>query len=675
MTRRKLRLLLVSGILLAVSFSSWFFVDRVARCSSFCGNCHYMEPFVEQWRHSTHQNVACVQCHPAERREMFAQLVKYMTRTYSPRPKAYVPDEACSSSNCHVDMAKRNAVKFLSVSFPHQPHLGVDRRGIRLHCASCHGASQEAGHVSVDARICYLCHFKGQPVGGTLTWCGSCHGAPTGMSQHGGFTFDMKLYSDSGVECSRCHVAVHEGEGAVSKDKCFTCHVSRVDAMSNSKALHNKHVGEREIRCLECHEPIQHGNIKMLSVLDVSCESCHQNLHAGPKEMYLGVGAKGAPATPSRMFAAQINCTGCHTQVTVQGSLSFLGQGNKTANPKACAACHDARYIPMVGRWKEQGRILIAEAQRLATEGERLAVRTESRSELQNTVSQLKFNARFLEQGQPVHNIEYAIKTVQASAALVNTLAGKSEERLVASAIRPAFARDAFSYCSPACHTFIPRKEPYTFKGVDFPHSFHVQKASLPCETCHKENRHKELVLATTSDCASCHHTSPKINCARCHVRQAALYTGKLPPFLGVTAKPDGMAAAVGCADCHDPTLPEPIKQVSKACVACHEAKGAKDFDWWNQTLQAAQQKIQRQEDEARILLNGLKRQGVGLTTYRTRLDAILARMDYLEKAKGVHNMTASQLIFEKSERELSELLQEMNRAAGTAPRAAAKNR
>jgi hypothetical protein len=667
MTRRSVRLSLGLGIIVVVLLSGWFFVDVTARRSSFCGNCHYMQPYVEQWKASTHKDVACVQCHRPQRRAMFAQFVKYVTRTYNPRPRAFVPDESCASRVCHSEMPQSKEIKFLTVNFPHQPHLGTDRRGIRLHCASCHGASQEAGHVSVDKRICYLCHFKGQPVEGTLTWCGSCHGAPTGMSQHAGFIFDMKAYASSGVQCSRCHVAVHDGEGAVAKDKCFSCHVSRVEAMSNSKAVHAQHVGTLQIRCLECHEPIRHGNIKMLSVLDVSCESCHANLHAGPKEMYLGVGAKGTAATPSRMFAAQINCTGCHTQVVTQGGVSFLGQGNKAANPKACVACHDARYVAMIDVWKEQGRTLANEARRLADVGGRLASGTRGSKEIQVLVDDLSFNARFLEKGFPVHNIEYAIKVVQANAAIVDKLAGQTKANSFKAVIQPAFAKDAFSYCMTSCHTFIPRKEPFDFKGVNIPHTYHIRTAGLTCETCHKENQHKQLTLDSPSDCASCHHSSAKADCVRCHASQAALYRGKLPATIGITAKADVMAATVGCADCHDPTKPNPLGEIAKSCEQCHEAKGPKDLENWRKKLQEEQEKIQLLAEEVRMVLNGMERHGQKTSFYKPRFETAKARLDFLEKAKGVHNMAAAQAIFDKSRQELSTLLSEMNRPAAGA--------
>ena len=374
--------------------------------------------------------------------------------------------------------------------------------------------------------------------------------------------------------------------------------------------------------------------------------------------MYLGVGAKGAESTPSRMFAAQINCTGCHTQVTVQGGVSFLGQGSKTADPKACAACHDARYMPMIGRWKSEGSELSAEAKRLAAEGARIAARAPSDSEVQRLRSDLEFNARFLEQGHPVHNIEYAIKIVQASGALLNELAG----RLKTTAPGPIhldFARGAFSYCNESCHTFIPRKEPYDFQGVDFPHTYHVKEVGLSCDTCHMERRHKEMALAGPSDCASCHHESATADCARCHKRQAALFNGTVPAALGIRAKADAMAGSVGCADCHDPTNADALKEVAKACVGCHEDQGAKDLESWYAKAQAEREKSQMLLEEAGILLDGLNRRGSDVRKWRENLKVQQARIEFLNKAGAVHNMVAAEAEYVRACEALNALLTE----------------
>jgi hypothetical protein len=272
--------------------------------------------------------------------------------------------------------------------------------------------------------------------------------------------------------------------------------------------------------------------------------------------------------------------------------------------------------------------------------------------------SDLEFNARFLEEGYPVHNIEYAIKTVQASGALLNELAA----RLKAPApgpIQPAFARDAFSYCNESCHTFIPRREPYDFQGVDFPHTYHVKEVGLSCDTCHMERRHKEMALAGPSDCASCHHDSATADCARCHKRQAALFNGAVPAALGIRAKADVMAGSVGCADCHDPTNADALKEVAKACVACHEDQGAKDLASWRAHAKSEQEEAEMLVQEAGILLDGLNRRGADVAKWREILRVQEARVDFLNRAGAVHNMAAAEAEYKRASESLRALLAE----------------
>lgn len=659
-----LKKILIISIIFTIVFliTGWGFMNFIATRSSFCGNCHYMKPYVEQWKASVHKDVDCIRCHPTEASAMVGQLVKYMINTYNIRPRAYVPDEACKTKKCHSNMLENKSVSFFNISFPHKTHLSEERLGIKLRCASCHGASGKAGHVQVDKKVCFLCHFKGQSPSGTLTGCGSCHSAPSGQIRHGGFYFDMQKYVESGVKCDKCHLTVHQGEGKVTEDKCFICHMSQNRESYDSKVLHKKHVGGKEIRCLDCHEAIQHGNIKMLSVLDVSCESCHTNLHTGPKEMYIGVGAKGTDDTPSRMFAAQINCTGCHTNVINRGGLSFLGRGNKTADPKACAACHDSRFVPMVDRWKEYGREIIDEANLFSLTGKKILDHFPKKSNIGKHVDDLEFNARFLKEGHPVHNIEYSIKILQASERILNSMES-STENVKKSKISLGFAKDSFSYCLNSCHSFIPRKEPYIFQNITFPHTFHVKRAGLVCDLCHISNSHKNLAISKPSDCAPCHHSGAKADCKRCHNAQDALYNGKIPPEIGFSTPADSMAGIVGCSDCHDPTQPEPLKNINKSCINCHESKGESDYRDINRKLKTSLDRVHTLIDDIRLSIGMLERRKCSSKDYVDKLNKTNKRVDFIERAKAIHNPKSSLPELEKSIKELESLLEKITKA------------
>ena len=210
-----------------------------------------------------------------------------------------MPDSACLAPGCHADMPKNKAVKFLTVTFPHESHLAKDRARDQAPLRLLPRVLPGGGPRQVDPKVCFLCHFKGQTPGRHGGGLRSLPRRARAASRStAGFSFDMKAYVDSGVACSRCHLSVHEGTGGVPKDKCYSCHVSRVEKIGEPEMLHDKHVGQKQVRCLECHEPIRHGNIKLISVMDVSCESCHANMHGGSEGDVPRRGRQGSHLDP-----------------------------------------------------------------------------------------------------------------------------------------------------------------------------------------------------------------------------------------------------------------------------------------------------------------------------------------------------------------------------------------
>ena len=103
---------------------------------NFCASCHIMEPYYESWKkdaHGGHFNVACVDCHyaPGERTTINAklrglsQVVSYFSGRYGQtRPRAYVAQESCMTSNCHGDgQFMDKPLKIGTVEFKHSKHL------------------------------------------------------------------------------------------------------------------------------------------------------------------------------------------------------------------------------------------------------------------------------------------------------------------------------------------------------------------------------------------------------------------------------------------------------------------------------------------------------------------------------------------------------------------------
>ncbi len=84
------RLAIIAPALFLPSFFGFVTFSNQPR---FCISCHYMQPFYDAWKTSSHNNVKCVDCHipPGAKNwlehKMAAanQVVRYVTRTYGMR--------------------------------------------------------------------------------------------------------------------------------------------------------------------------------------------------------------------------------------------------------------------------------------------------------------------------------------------------------------------------------------------------------------------------------------------------------------------------------------------------------------------------------------------------------------------------------------------------------------
>ena len=172
------------------------------------------------------------------------------------------------------------------------------KRGERLRCTSCHYSIVQGGHIAVDTKVCFLCHFKGISQGQALGGCPGCHGTPTKIVEKEGFVFSHASYLKLQVPCKQCHIRVAEGDGKVTDAHCYDCHVGRLEKKGDPLSIHRTHVTYNGFDCFRCHEPIRHGEVQLAKTFEVKCDACHKHLHNYQKEMYMGSGAKGSPKHP-----------------------------------------------------------------------------------------------------------------------------------------------------------------------------------------------------------------------------------------------------------------------------------------------------------------------------------------------------------------------------------------
>jgi len=501
--RKHLRILAALAVLLVVLVAALnFAVSRIAQRSSFCDTCHYMAPYVEQWKTSKHAAVDCISCHPYRTREVATSTIRYLSGAYNPRPRAEVEDRACLASGCHDTRLLKSQESFRGgIRFDHQVHLKTASRGIHLRCTSCHNQIVQKGHVMVTEQVCYTCHFKGAGPGEAVTGCETCHGSPKKIVEHAGFSFNHQSYLKIGVACSQCHVQVVIGDAGVAKERCAACHVGREDRIKDVQFLHENHISRHKVDCQECHDPMRHGKVRLVEPLEVRCESCHIRQHSLRKLMYIGTGGKLIPDLPSRMFAAQVSCTGCHIHVTEKGAI-LSHEARTTAQREACVKCHEASYDKLYDDWKAvMAKLLLAYASFLGEAEKQAAGKTIPKKHA-TALAEARDAYLFVKEARGEHNVEYAVKLVQAGVARVDAMFQAMDPK-----VKPIPRDDLIgqkdAYCFPLCHQRLLFKSEVTLDRKALPHQLHAE-SGVGCGTCHSVTKHKALAVDRAA-CKACH--------------------------------------------------------------------------------------------------------------------------------------------------------------------------
>jgi nitrate/TMAO reductase-like tetraheme cytochrome c subunit len=382
----------------------------------FCSSCHNMGEYYSSWQHSSHKDVACVQCHfePGPTAMMegklagLVQVVKYVSHSYAPKPHAVISNKSCMRpGDCHADMdhSKETLLFRGQIRFRHDKHLAEHPRGKTLNCVSCHGYTGQGEHISVTKTTCLTCHFYGgkesklvagtasKPVTGTaskpvagkqsdygkLRECATCHRLPQKAVKFMGqeFSHQKFLKDKEDVQCTHCHSQVTQGDGAISTTRCRSCHQDKPMEVGDQERFHLVHVSEGHFDCLQCHDEIKHGIHPMEQQLLASgnCKSCHSGeRHTLQERIYAGTAMQpSVKDMPDPMYKAGVSCGGCHTEVRPAG-LGAMPFTKKFSGPKQCVDCHSrkkvngkdvgkAKYGKMLVGWQEDTKDRIAEYQ------------------------------------------------------------------------------------------------------------------------------------------------------------------------------------------------------------------------------------------------------------------------------------------------------------------------
>lgn len=592
----------------------------------FCVTCHYMQPFYDAWKTSSHNHVACVACHipPGAKNWLqhkaaaSIQVVKYVTRQYGMRPWTEVDDASCLRSGCHETRLLSGKVEFGGVAFDHGPHLTSFRRVTKLRCTSCHAQIVQGTHISVTEGACFLCHFKNTESEPEMGDCRLCHReikphrredisaeawteTPETRTEPT-LAYDHELILERSVDCRECHTDVVQGTGPVPQDRCLTCHSEpeRIERYGDTEFMHRMHVTDHKVDCLRCHIEIEHALPPREETPQNECLSCHPGQHDATRSLYRGEGGHGAESVANPMHDVRVPCEGCHMAAT-----EVDGRTTTHATAAGCMMCHGEKYGADLAEWEAEaaawttwaGDALSRTRQELATAGG-------TRSPLAATaLQQATDNVRLVNTGSYVHNPQYAQRLLRAARTAANEAlaAGGASYRWPAEPKAASPAPDCGT-----CHTDVVRRRGYAF-GTVFAHSDHVGTAQLPCTTCHQAGSepqaddHGRLSIGR-QDCQRCHEGS-RIDspheagwqvihggqarhdaslCATCHSQASCdgCHGTRIPHADGwIHQHQSAGRSQQTCAKCHQTSF----------CAACHGAARPDDHrQQWNRRHGAA---------------------------------------------------------------------------------------
>jgi len=575
-------------IVILASLGTVTFVE-VSSQPWFCGSCHIMKPYYQSWTTSTHRNVPCIKCHiaPGIKAEAMTKVqaanmvVKDFTGAVNTRPWAEIEDAACLRSGCHSDRLIEGRVDFKGVQFDHTTHLGEVRNGMQLHCTSCHSQIVQGTHIAVTEATCFLCHFKDQPSGRPIGGCTGCHVSPPTVTSPEGYVINHAQYVADKIDCLTCHNQVTHGTGAADEARCVSCHnePSLLAKFDNPTMLHQVHVSQHNIACIQCHTSLDHRIVALTTTVELDCSSCHHGVHRDEVRLLAGIGGHGVPRAPSSMYAARVSCVACHNSPAALPGHDTVA----VTSTSSCLSCHGITYANVLPGWEAEmkRKVEVVGPVVAAAQAAAAAVPLGRRAVADSLLTMARENVEFVREGKGAHNIVYADQLLRASLALVGQAArdGDLPYHVPNVNLGPPVSENRCLQC----HLGVEQQQG-TFSGRSFDHTAHVLRGGLQCSTCHTSfAKHGGITLASAASCDNCHHPvmQPVANCARCHTGPGGAPTDTFRLAVGNFSHGEHLAANLQCAACHTPPVmsARDLKcdnchtqhhQPQLACLTCH---------------------------------------------------------------------------------------------------------
>lgn len=596
-------LLGVTAALIIILFASLEYTSK----PNFCSTCHFMEPYVEGWKTSTHADVTCTDCHfPPDFKSKLkgkftaaSMVVNYFTGVYKKsKPWAEITDESCLRSGCHEQRLLEGAVLFKEgIIFDHEPHVTKLRREKKLRCTSCHSQIVQGDHMTVTESTCFLCHFKNQPEDAPIDDCTWCHDAPVGNDPE--LLYDHSFSLEKKIDCKKCHGNMQIGDGAVPIERCSSCHaeIGKIEQITDVKYMHLNHVTNHKVECQNCHSLIQHKSVSKSADIVPDCQSCHENSHLTQYYMFSGTGGKHVPSHPNPMFEGGLNCQSCHVFHDYDGNQKILGQTIE-ANAESCESCHGKGYKKILEQWE---RLMTRKLSTLEStiadveiELSKINITGKTKEHTSTLLKEAKYNFDLVREGNIVHNVAYSDELLMSVNRNLKSIL-KSIKSTKSIPDISSYGKIVPSECIN-CHFGMEDVNVKIFE-INFSHNVHLIKNRLECSQCHSNRSQHGELLMSKSDCLSCHHTQEEVDCESCHDLQAGFYSGLTD--LSDEEIPDIMYdEGVTCAECHlDRSIISGI-QGQRSCIDCHDDEYEEMvFEWQSgvtERLEALENKIKQ---------------------------------------------------------------------------------
>ncbi len=648
-----------AGIIIVVWFLPNIIFLSLSGSPRICSSCHIMKPYIDEWNTSVHKDVRCTTCHKLGFNYFTRVEFETLTGIYNPNPVTVVSDRVCTKCHSLSDISKPVFYENM-LYFDHTKHVGKSVREMLLTCETCHPSATHGSKLTmVDQDACISCHFIGAPRGEAITGCPSCHGSPAKTVELHGMSFNHKSYLTKGMQCNQCHLDVINGKGEVPRDKCHQCHEDRSYKYSNPVFVHNTHVTKEHLTCDKCHARMNHGEIHMIQSLESDCTDCHKDRHNYQREMYMGIGAENTLSMPDAMFSTQVSCEGCHPdKLSLTSGNSLLPKAESLKQTaRACVECHGKPYGKLMYNWIAVGNTMLNYVNTTINKAH-IAINNSTaapaiKMQAKKLLSTAVFDKKFVALAHPSHNIRYSQQILINSLNLADKASHLAGAETIANN-KPLSLQSAGASCAILCHNTLgmPKTIKFETLGVNFPHDFHMN-LGIDCAGCHP-TEHSMAMNIKVDTCANCHHQNKSTsNCILCHKSSAGLYHGNIP-FPDIPHTPNVMSGSVGCADCHNLIRHGTVyTDVKKQCTACHVPMYGNLLDKWNTSYTSKYEQTELLLKNFSIQLEGVDKNTQQYKKKKTLYDDASAKLRFIEKANGMHNIPITDKILDSVIHEL----------------------